>query len=489
VRFAPSPTGSLHIGGLRTALFNWLFARHYGGTFILRIEDTDQKRFDPTALKTLQEALRWGGLQWDEGPEVGGNYGPYIQSERLGHYQKWANWLVENGKAYKCFCTQRRLKQVIKKQKATGELRGYDRFCRNLTVRQIARKEDAGLPYVIRLKMPLDGKTVIQDMVRGEVEFDNATQTDPVLLKSDGFPTYHLAHVVDDRLMEISHIMRANEWLPSAPVHIQLWDAFGWEIPTYAHLPVMLNPNGEGKMSKREPPVDKDGNIIPVMVHDYIESGYLPQAIVNFLANTGWAFGNDVEIFTLKQAIKRFKGTHINPANSAFPYEKLKWLNGEWIRKLPKKKLAQQIKPLLDKRGYKVTDTKLQTIAGMVQERIKTLCDAPDMVSFIFEDLPPLQPEQLVQKKMDASSTLKALQATYDTLSAISTFSRANKKIEADLRALSEQLGLKAGQLFGAIRVAISAREITPPIFETMEVLGKETSLSRIKAAADLLEQ
>src|SRR5687767_11190020 len=226
VRFAPSPTGSLHIGGLRTALFNWLFARHYNGKFILRIEDTDQKRFDPTALQTLTEALRWAGLQWDEGPEVGGAYGPYVQSERLEHYQQWASWLLENGKAYKCFCTSERLAEVKKEQEAKGLPRGYDRHCRTLTPQEITRNEADGVPAVIRFKMPREGKTVIQDLIQGDVEFDNAAQTDTVLLKSDGFPTYHLAHVVDDYLMEISHVMRANEWLPSAPLHIQLWGAF-----------------------------------------------------------------------------------------------------------------------------------------------------------------------------------------------------------------------------------------------------------------------
>jgi len=479
VRFAPSPTGSLHIGGLRTALFNWLFARHYGGAFILRIEDTDQKRFDPTALKTLQEALRWAGLQWDEGPEVGGSYGPYIQSERLDHYQEWANWLVEHGKAYKCFCTPERLKQVNVEKEARKEAPGYDRFCRNLTPDEVAQKEAAGLPYVIRLKMLLDGKTIVNDMIRGEIEFDNSLVQDMVLLKSDGFPTYHLAHVVDDHLMEISHVMRAVEWLPSAPLHIQIWNAFGWTIPIYAHLPVILNPNGKGKMSKR------DGG---VLVHDFIKKGYLPEAMSNFLANIGWAFGDDREIFTMKEAVERFDGTGINPANSAFPEEKLDWINSVYIRALPIEELAKQIRPFLERAGYQVDDEKLLKAAPLIQERIKTLAEVVDWIGFLFDKQEPTWTrDQLISKKMDAATTATALRASYDTLGKLDDFSHDSQ--EAAMRGLADQLQLKPGQLFGVVRVAVTAREVSPPLFQTMEILGKETSLSRIKAAADLLEQ
>ncbi len=279
-RFAPSPTGSLHIGGLRTALFNWLFAKSQGGQFLLRIEDTDQSRFDPTALNTLMEALRWVGLQWDEGPEVEGAYAPYVQSQRLEHYQKWAQWLVDNDKAYKCFCTSERLEAVNREKQLLRQPPGYDRFCRSLSPEEVAKKEADGLTYVIRFKMPLEGKTHAQDLLRGEVVFENATLQDAVLLKSDGFPTYHLAVVIDDHMMQISHVLRANEWLPSYPLHVQIWQAFGWEMPIFVHLPVMLNPNGKGKMSKRNPPKDQYGNIVPVMVHDYMKAGYLPEAML-----------------------------------------------------------------------------------------------------------------------------------------------------------------------------------------------------------------
>jgi len=486
VRFAPSPTGSLHIGGLRTALFCWLFARHYDGTFILRIEDTDQKRFDPTALATLTEALRWAGLQWDEGPEVGGDYGPYVQSERLEHYQKWAHWLVEHGKAYRCYCTSERLQEVTRQKQARKEPPGYDRFCRSLTTEQIAERDAEGLPFVIRMKMPLDGKTVVHDAIRGEVEFENSTQQDMVLLKSDGFPTYHLAYVVDDHLMAISHTMRAVEWLPSFPLHAQIWKALEWEMPIHMHLPVMLNPNGKGKISKRKPPVDKYGNAIPVLVHDFINAGYLPEAITNFLANIGWAFGDDREVFTMQEASERFDGTRINPANSAFPVEKLDWLNGLYIRELSVEELAKRLKPFLEQSGLSVDEERLQKVTPLIQERIKTLAEAAGMVGFIFSGEIQLEAESLIQKKMDREGTIQALRAAYDTLADLPNFTHDSQ--EAVMRTAAEALGLKAGQFFGTVRQAVTGQNISPPLFETMEILGRDLSLARIKSAISLLE-
>ncbi len=486
VRFAPSPTGSLHIGGLRTALFNWLFARHYGGRFILRIEDTDQKRFDPTALQTLVEALRWAGLEWDEGPEVGGDFGPYVQSERLEQYQQWANWLVENGKAYKCFCTPERLKRVNEEKEARKEPLGYDRHCRNLTAVEVAEHEMRGEPFVIRFKAPLDGQTIVPDAIRGDVVFENAIQQDTVLLKSDGFPTYHLAHVVDDYLMGISHVMRANEWLPSSPLHIQLWDAFGWERPVYMHLPVMLNPNGKGKISKRNPPKDDKGKVIPVLVHDYIAAGYLPEAVDNFLANTGWSFGDEREIFSVQEAVERFDGSGLLAANSAFPVGKLEWLNGEYIRVLPVEELAHRLRPVLDNAGYEVNVDLLLKVTPLVQIRLKTLNDIIPMAGFLFrEEFNPVSPEVLIQKGMDILATKHALDRAYDTLVALDDFSHQAQ--ETVMRALAEEMGLKLNQLFTPIRIAVTGQSISPPLFEIMEILGKEVSLARIKAASDSL--
>ena len=488
VRFAPSPTGSLHIGGLRTALFNWMFARHYGGKFILRIEDTDQKRYDPTALQTLTEALRWAGLQWDEGPEVGGAYGPYVQSERLEQYQHWAQWLVENGKAYKCFCTPERLQQVNKEKEARKELPGYDRHCRNLTPEQVAEQEAQGLKPVIRFKMPLNGQTIVPDTLRGDVVFENETQQDTIILKSDGFPTYHLAHVVDDHLMEISHVLRANEWLPSAALHVQLWQAFGWEMPLYLHLPVMLNPNSKGKMSKRNPPRDEKGNIVPQMVHDYMEGGYIPEAVVNFLANTGWNFGDDREIFTLDEAVERFDGTGIQVANSAFPVSKLEWINGEHIRRLPVEDLARRLRPALEKAGFEVNTDLLLKVTPLVQTRLKTLNDVVEIAGFFFRDeFQPPSPEKLPQKKMDIAQTRMVLERAYEGLSALSEFSHTAQ--HDAMVALVQDSGLSNGQFFGVLRIAVTGQQVSTPLFETMEILGKEEALRRIKLARDSLKQ
>jgi glutamyl-tRNA synthetase len=490
VRFAPSPTGSLHIGGLRTALFNWLYARHTGGKFILRIEDTDQKRYDPTALQTLMEALRWAGLQWDEGPEVGGPYGPYVQSERLEHYQRWAQWLVDNDKAYYCYCSQERLDRVNREKKARKETPGYDRHCRYLTPAQ--REQEAsqcaaeGRSPVIRFKMPLEGETAAQDRVRGEVTFDNALQQDAVLLKSDGFPTYHLAHVVDDHLMEISHVIRANEWLPSLALHIQLWLAFGWEIPEYAHLPVLLNPNGEGKMSKRNPPKDKHGNIIPVMVHDYMRDGYLPEAMDNFLANIGWNFGDEREVFSLSEAVERFDLTRVNPANSAFPKDKLDWLNGEHIRLLPADELARRLRPVLENAGFEVNVDVLLKVTPVVQTRLKKLTDVVPLAGFLFrEDFIPPPPDLLPQKKMDTEQTQRALMTAFERLSVQNDFSR--EALHVMMENLAQELGLSNSQFFGVLRVAVTGQQVSTPLFETMEIVGKEASLERITLAREIL--
>jgi glutamyl-tRNA synthetase len=490
-RFAPSPTGSLHIGGLRTALFNWLFARHHGGQFLLRIEDTDQKRFDPNALQTLIEAMKWSGLNWDEGPDIGGPYGPYVQSERLALYQKWANWLVDQGKAYKCFCTSERLERVNKEKQARKEPPGYDRHCRYLTPEQVAEQESQGLKYVIRFKMPLEGQTVIPDLIRGDVVFENVVQQDAVILKSDGFPTYHLAHVVDDHFMEISHVMRAVEWLPSAPLHMNLWYAFEWERPYYAHLPVMLNPNGKGKMSKRNPPVDKFGNIIPVMVHDYMQRGYLPEAMNNFLANIGWSIGDDREIFSMADAIERFDMTHINEANSAFPVEKLDWVNGEHLRHLDPQELAKRLRPFLEAADLEVNVETLLQIIPLVQTRLKTLKEIVDLAGFFFKDYSAFSapaPEMLIQKKMDSVRTLTILNESIALIEQMD--SMAHEPMHEAFKALAERLGVGNGPLFGTLRVALTAQTISTPTFETMEVLGKAESLRRLRmAVARLTEQ
>ena len=478
-RFAPSPTGSLHIGGLRTALFNWLYARHSGGQFILRIEDTDQKRYDPNALRILLESLTWAGLDWDEGPDKDGPYGPYVQSERLALYQEWATWLIVNGHAYRSYETPAELDAMRKDREAKGLPPGYDRGHRDLSPDQIAAYEAEGRASVVRLKMPLSGEMHLPDALRGTVTFDPVQLQDTVLLKSDGFPTYHLAHVIDDHFMEISHVMRAVEWLPSFPIHWQLWQAFGWEPPVYVHLPVMLNPNGKGKMSKRNPPRDAQGRLIPVLVHDYIAAGYLPEAVDNFLANIGWNFGDDREVFSMQEAIERFDLTRINEANSAFPPDKLDWLNGVYIREMPSDELALKLRAPVERAGFTATDDLLRQIAPLVQPRIKTLNDVVEMAGFFFrEPFVPAGNEQFAAKGLTPVQVAQLLGKARDALAALPTWS--HDTIEAAMRAFAEAEGVKAKDLFNPLRSAITGQLVSPPLFESMEIIGRDICLARI---------
>jgi len=480
VRFAPSPTGYLHIGGARTALFNWLFARKHNGAFILRIEDTDQKRYVEDSERDITESLKWLGLQWDEGPDVGGPHAPYRQSERAEMYQKWAEWLIDNGHAYRCNCSAERLKQVRESQQARKEKPGYDRHCRDLNL-----GSDVG-EFVVRFKMPIDGDTTIHDLIRGDVTFSNDEIRDPVLMKSDGLPTYHLANVVDDHHMEISHIMRADEWLASAPLHAQMYQAFGWEMPKIVHLPVILSPSGKGKLSKRDQAFQDGDTQVLVQVREFKEAGYLAEAVVNFLTNIGWAFGDDTEVFTPQEAMPRFELEDINPAGGKLPYDKLEWLNGVYIREMDSAELAMQIKPYLEAEGWDVDDERLLKATPMIQERIKTLKEAVDYIGFIFRGTINLDdPEDLIQKKMDVESTLSALDAAFEVLADLPDFAAETQ--EPALRQLADDKGLKAGQLFGTLRVATTAQRIAPPLFETMEILGRDVTLQRIKAARDML--
>lgn len=482
VRFAPSPTGPLHIGGVRTALFNWLFARHHGGAFILRVEDTDRSRFVPGSVELITEGLRWLGLDWDEGPEVGGEYGPYYQSERTAQYREWADWLVDQGYAYRCYCTPERLAEV----RAQG-VQGYDRHCRHLSPEARAAHEANGDSYVIRFKMPREGSTTVHDEIRGDIVVENNTLADLVLMKSDGFPTYHLANVVDDHFMAISHIMRAEEWIPTAPVHKQLYLAFGWEMPRIAHLPVILNPSGKGKLSKRSAGTTSDGRKVPVLLHEFREAGYLPEAVVNFLTNIGWSFGEDREVFTVAESIERFDLTRVNPAGGQFPLEKLDWLNGVYIREMAPEKLLPMLKGALEEAGYAVDDDVLSAALPLIQMRLHFVHDVTDWLGFFFVDAVSPTAEDLIQKKMDAASTHAALNASYDLLADLAEFE--SEAIETALRALTQKLELKPRQLFGVLRVALTAQRVAPPLFETIAILGRDVTLTRLDAARKLLTE
>ncbi len=489
VRFAPSPTGPMHIGGLRTAIFNWLFARHHGGTFILRIEDTDQSRYVPGAVDLIYNAFDWIGMDIDESPRHGGDFGPYVQSERLSLYHEWAKWLVENDKAYYDYTTSEELEIINDQRKRQGLPPGYDRRGRDLTEAERTRLKAEGRPEVVRFKMPLYGETVVTDMMRGEVRFNNTTLQDLVLLKSDGYPTYHLANIVDDHFMNITHILRANEWLASAPIHAQLYEAFGWEMPQIAHLPVLLNPNGEGKLSKRSVGFDASGKRVPVLVQEYQELGYLPEATMNFLTNIGWTFGDGVEMFEVEDAIKRFDIKGVNPSNSAYPIDKLNWLNGKYIReKLDEADLAKRLRPILEAAGLVVDEEKLVGIVPAIKSRIERLTDAIDMAGFIFRtDFTPASAEAHIEKQMTAENTLKALELSLALLEELEPFEPS--QLEAPMRQLAKDHGFKAGQLFGTLRTSISAQQVAPPLFDTMVVIGKETTLQRIRQSIEIMKQ
>lgn len=484
-RYAPSPTGPQHIGGIRSALFAWLYARHHRGQFILRIEDTDRKRAVPGSVEMILEAFDWLGMDIDEGPREGGAYGPYVQSERLELYQTWAKWLVKHGHAYKCFATAEELAEMRK----AGA--GYDRRYRDTSTVEAAALESQGKPFVIRFKMPLAGTTVASDMIRGEIDFANEQLQDAVLLKSDGYPTYHLAHIVDDYEMRISHVTRAVEWLPSFPLHVQLWMALGWEAPRYAHLPVLLNPNGKGKLSKRKGQfADAGGKSVPVLVREFMDAGYLPAAVKNFLTNIGWNYGDNEEIFTTAQAIERFDLKDVNPANSAYPIAKLDWLNGQHIQRAKTDELCRLLKPILLRAGYTVDEALLLRVVPLLQVRLKSLHDVVPMAGFFFADwalfeAPPAA--ILVQRKMDIASTAEVLQGAAGILRRLESFDHETQ--HAAIAEYAKTSGYKNGQVFGSLRAAVSGQRISPPTFETMEILGQDESLRRVELAVQSLTQ
>ncbi|MBX3062856.1 MAG: glutamate--tRNA ligase [Anaerolineae bacterium] len=478
VRFAPSPTGDLHIGGVRTAMFNWLFAKHYGGKFILRIEDTDQTRFKEGSLDGIMAGLRWAGLLWDEGPDSGGPYAPYIQSQRVELYQKWANWLLENGKAYRAYDSDDELE--LMRRSGTG----YDRRGRYLSAEDIARYEAEGRKPVIRFKVPLDETIVVNDLVRDPIRVDSNTIQDAVLLKSDGFPTYHLANVIDDHFMEISHIIRAEEWISSAPLHKMLYDAFGWEMPAIAHVPVILKQNGKGKMSKRD-----EGAAISY----FMEGGYLPEAVTNYLCNVGWSYnqydaeGKEIQIFSKEEAAAVFDITRVSTTGTKFDLVKLQWLNGEYIRLMEANKLAQYLRPYLEAAGYEVNVDTLLKVIPLIRERLKTLKDVVSAAGFFFQDEVTPTVELLIPKKMTAEQTVDTLKHANTALAALTEWTIP--AIEGALRSLAEKLGLSAGQLFSPIRAATSGQPVSPPLFETLEVVGRDLTLKRIENAIKLLQK
>lgn len=481
VRFAPSPTGMPHIGGIRTALFNYLFAHRYGGKFLLRIEDTDVARTVEGSVEAIFQGLQWMGLNWDEGPEIGGPHSPYFQSQRLPLYQEAAKKLVERGNAYHCYCSPQRLDEMRKEQQAKKLPPGYDRCCRDLTPEQRQQKEAEGATSIIRFKMPLTGQTRFNDLIRKEVIFENSTLDDHVLLKTDGFPTYHLANVVDDHLMEITHVIRGEEWLSSTPRHLLLYQALGYQPPEYAHLPLILGPD-RSKLSKRHGAAS---------VKEYAEQGYLRDALFNFLSLTGWSLDDKTELMSREEIIQNFSLERISPTAAIFNIEKLKWMNGVYIRKLTPEQFydAAQAFLMADKTiaGTVIADENyVRSTLPLVQDRAKTLVDVPELIRFFFVEDLEYDTNLLIEKDMTREGALKALEVSYEKIKDLTPFDADN--LEKVLRPLAAELGMKTGHLFGALRTATTGRTAAPPLFQTMAVMGKERSLHRIEAAIKKLK-
>ena len=512
VRYAPSPTGMQHIGGVRTALFNYLFAKSMGGKFILRLEDTDRTRYGEEYVKNLYETMSWLGIEWDEGGEKGGEYGPYVQSERFELYKKYAEELVQKGEAYYCFCDAERLERIRKIQTENKMAPGYDRNCRHLTAEEIKANLDAGKPHVIRLKVPLEGETKFHDHLLGDIIWKNEDiSPDPVLLKSDGFPTYHLANIVDDHFMKISHVMRAQEWIPSTPLHVQMYRAFGWEHPEFCHLPMVNGADGK-KLSKRHGSTS---------LNEFRARGYLPQAIVNYVAMLGCSYEEGKEFYSLPELAAAFKLEHLNKAPAVFDYKKLEYYNGAYIRLLSDEELYKWTLPFITGTGdaaleinpenpqpkpkvgpeysgialsengepycvdssMKMTsqDVKasLMKLMPLIKERLKYLTDAAEMVRFLFAE-PSVPPKaEIIPKKLDEAKTREVLERAKIFVEEI--FNLSHEEAEERAKKHAEEMGIKLGDFMMPIRMAATGSRVSPPLIGSILILGKERAIARIE--------
>jgi glutamyl-tRNA synthetase len=472
LRFAPSPTGYPHLGNIRTALFNWLFARHHDGKFILRIEDTDVARKVEDAVEVILDSLQWLGLNWDEGP--------YFQSQRLPIYHETARRLVEEDHAYLCYCSPERLETMRQEQAKRKQPPKYDRRCRDLTQHEIIRLQATGITPVIRFKTPLEGETTFYDLIHGPITFKHDTLDDFILLKSDGYPTYHLANIVDDHLMAISHVLRANEWLSSTPRHVLLYQALNWQPPQFAHLPMILGPD-RAKLSKRHG---------ATTITEYQKEGYLPDAMVNFLALLGWSLDDRTELLSQEELIKHFSLERVGKTAAIFNKDKLAWMNGVYLRKLNPKKFVQHAMPFLDRDLPKSVQRPLNKVytsqvLSLIQERAKTLAEVPQFADFFFLDELQYDTSLLLSGKLDAQSVAKSITIASQRLKEVATWEAI--KLEDILRPLAAELNLGTGKFFGLLRVVATGRTAAPPLFQTMAILGKERCLNRFNKALQRL--
>lgn len=473
VRFAPSPTGSLHIGSVRTTLYNYFFARQNGGKLILRIEDTDQDRLVPGAIDSIYDGLAWLGVTWDEGPREGGPHAPYIQSERLPLYQSHAQQLVDAGSAYFCFCSKERLAALRAQQTARKEITRYDGLCRRIDPKEAAERAKTEA-HVVRQKVPADGVITLDDLVYGRVEWPLNTIEDQVLLKSDGFPTYHLAVVIDDHVMGITHILRGEDWLPSTPKHLLIWRAFGWEIPPHAHVPNVLGADGK-KLSKRHG---------ATKVEEFKAQGYLPEAMINYLALVGWSPGTEEEVFTMDELVQRWRIEQVHRAGGKWDKARLDWFNGVWIRKLSEDDLLGRLRDFLPAEWDREV---IRKALPVLRERMKTLTNAREQVEFLFAEPPPYEPKLLVPKKKEPRETLDVLVQSTVVLGHVEPFDHS--AIRAAIGGIAAAVGWSLAEASQPIRVAITGRTVGLPLFESLELLGRQRALARIEGAQDLLEK
>ena len=485
VRFAPSPTGYLHIGSARTALYDYLIANQTGGSFILRIEDTDQKRYQADAEENFNRALNWMGIPPDEGPVQGGPNEPYRQSLRAKTYREYADQLVNSGDAFYCFCTAEKLAETREEQTKRKENPHYDGTCRNLSSEEVSDRLKNGEPHVVRFKTPKEGITTVTDLLRGDISVDNSTLDDIILVKSDGLAVYHLAAMVDDHLMGITHVMRSSEWLPTFPVHGLIYRALGLQEPIWVHLSVLLKPDGKGKMSKRDDDLAKEQGY-PIFVKDMDDLGYIPEAVNNWIALMGWSYDDKTDFFTLDDLVEKFSLEKLNPSPAAINFSKLDHFNGLHIRNLDQADFADRIKPWFEKAGYAPEKGILFQVAGAIQNRTKKLTEVVDMAGFLFEESVEISVDRIVTDKLSASQAAEAAGKILEIFQGIPEITQENAEIP--LRELAGELELKAGQIFGIVREALAGQKVSPPIFDIIPIIGRDVVLSRLENARDILQ-
>ena len=484
-RYAHSPTGLQHVGGVRTALFNYLFARSKGGAFVLRLEDTDRTRFDENSVQNLYDTFDWLGIRWDEGPDAGGDFAPYVQSERTELYKKYARELLGKGRAYRCFCTPERIEKVRKEREAARSPEtGYDRLCREIPGEEAERRAQSGEAYTVRLKIPLGETTRFRDYLLGEIEWKNDdVNPDPVLLKSDGFPTYHLANVVDDHFMGISHVLRAQEWLASTPLHVIMYQSFGWEPPEFCHLPLVTGQDGK-KLSKRHGATSID---------EFRKQGYLPEALLNYIALLGASYEDGRDIYSIKELESLFSLDRLNKAPAIFDYKKLEWFNGQYIRMKSDAELAELCMPSAIEAGLfgkapSAEQRKLfEAAMPLVRERLVFLHEAAEKIGYLFREPELPAGEEFIPKKSSLEETVRLLRLGTELIRPIAE-ARDDATAEAFIKEQAERNAVKLGDLMMPLRVAITGSRVSPPLFGSVRLLGAERSLGRVERALRLLE-